>query len=83
MPISRGITKELTEEVYGVHEGDVIRITKLDDPFDHSYPGRDGVVTYIDGAGQLHGDWGSLAVIPGVDGFEVIKKKEETSDGQE
>ena len=37
------------------------------------YNGRSGVVEYIDSLGQLHGTWGGLAVIPGVDDFEVLK----------
>ena len=69
--------KETVEKEFGVHEGDTIRITKLDDPYDNSYVGRVGVVTHIDSMGQLHGDWGGLAVIPGEDEFEVIKSKEE------
>ena len=36
------------------------------------YNGRSGVVEHIDSIGQLHGTWGGLAVIPGVDDFEVI-----------
>jgi hypothetical protein len=36
------------------------------------YTGREGVVRHIDGIGQLHGDWGSLALIPGTDNFVKI-----------
>jgi hypothetical protein len=51
--------------------GDKIRIIKmLDEP---SYTGRTGVITHIDDAGQLHGTWGGLAVIPNLDEIEVIK----------
>ena len=35
------------------------------------YNGRSGVVEHIDSIGQLHGTWGGLAVIPGVDEIEV------------
>ena len=35
------------------------------------YNGRSGVVERIDFIGQLHGTWGGLAVIPGVDEFKV------------
>ena len=52
--------------------GDKIRILRLDDPYDYDYPGRVGIVKHIDSAGQLHGTWGGLAVIPGVDEFEII-----------
>ena len=52
--------------------GDTIRITKLDDPYDHSYVGREGVVEFIDSMDQIHGSWGGLALIPGEDDFIVI-----------
>ena len=77
MPRLSGFNKHMAELVYGVHEGDTIRITKLDDPYDHTYAGREGVVEHIDDSGQLHGTWGGLAVVPGEDGFTVIKRKEE------
>lgn len=53
--------------------GDRIKIIELNDPYDHSYPGRSGTVEYIDSMGQLHGTWGGLAVIPEVDLYEIIK----------
>lgn len=59
---------------HGVKVGDTIRITKLDDPYDHSYVGREGVVEFIDSADQIHGTWGGLALIPGEDDFIVIKR---------
>lgn len=59
-----------------VKVGDKIRIIKMDDcGYDKSareYAGREGEVTLVDGMGQLHGTWGGLAVIPGVDEFEII-----------
>lgn len=61
-------------EYLGIHKGDTIRITRLDDPYTpESYVGREGVVEHIDDAGQLHGTWGGLAVIPGVDGVQIVK----------
>ena len=39
------------------------------------YAGKQGVITKIDDMGQLHGTWGGLAVIPGVDEFTIIKEK--------
>ena len=56
--------------------GDRIRITRLDDPYTPkgSYVGREGTIEFIDSIGQLHGTWGGLAVIPGVDEYEVIKE---------
>lgn len=54
--------------------GDVIRIIELNDPYDKTYPGRIGTVTCIDDAGQIHGTWGGLAVIPKVDKYQIIKR---------
>jgi len=59
---------------HGVKVGDTIRITKLDDPYDHSYVGREGVVEFIDSMSQIHGSWGGLAIIPGEDDFIVIRR---------
>lgn len=39
-----------------------------------NYTGKSGVVTHIDDAGQLHGTWGGLAVIPGEDSFKEWKQ---------
>lgn len=57
--------------------GDTIRIVRLNDDGGKDfqakmYNGRSGVVKYIDSLGQLHGTWGGLAVIPGVDEFEIL-----------
>ena len=57
--------------------GDTIRIIRMNDDGGKDlqarmYNGRSGVVEHIDSKGQLHGTWGGLAVIPGVDDFEVI-----------
>jgi len=38
------------------------------------YEGREGVVKYIDDLGQLHGTWGSCALIPGTDQFELVQR---------
>jgi hypothetical protein len=54
-----------------VKEGDKIRIIHLEGE-DNSYDGKEGTVDHIDSIGQLHGTWGGLAVIPGVDDFEII-----------
>ncbi|MCQ2219766.1 MAG: DUF4314 domain-containing protein [Prevotella sp.] len=54
--------------------GDRIKIVRLEDPYNHSYAGREGVVQHIDSMGQLHGTWGDLAVIPGEDIIEVIEE---------
>ncbi len=60
--------------------GNEIRIIEMDDaegkdPAACSYAGKSGTIVYIDDAGQLHGIWGALAVIPGIDKFEIINEK--------
>lgn len=54
-----------------VKVGDKIRIIHLKDE-DNTYDGKEGIIEYIDDIGQLHGSWGGLGVIPGVDDYEVI-----------
>lgn len=39
------------------------------------YTGKEGIIKSIDDAGQLHGSWGGLAIIPGEDSFEIIKEE--------
>ena len=51
--------------------GDTIKIIHMKD--EPGYDGTIGVVDLIDDAGQLHGTWGGLAVIPELDEFEVIE----------
>lgn len=58
--------------------GTKIRIKRLDDAngldtIAQKYSGKEGVIDHIDSIGQLHGTWGGLAVIPGVDEFEVLE----------
>ena len=58
--------------------GDTIRIIRMNDDGGkdlqaRNYNGRSGVVEHIDSIGQLHGTWGGLAVIPGVDEIETLK----------
>ena len=54
-----------------VKVGDKIKIIHMKD--EPGYDGAIGVVEHIDDAGQLHGTWGGLAVIPDLDELEVIK----------
>ena len=54
-----------------VKVGDTIKIIHMKD--EPGYDGTIGVVDLIDDAGQLHGSWGGLAVIPELDEFEVIE----------
>lgn len=53
--------------------GDYIRIEHMDG--EPEYTGREGTITKIDDAGQLHGTWGGLAVIPGADSFTIVVEK--------
>ena len=52
--------------------GDMIKIISMED--EPAYTGRCGVIERIDDIGQLHGTWGGLAVIPGVDTIKIIEK---------
>lgn len=54
-----------------VKVGDKIRIIHLSGE-DGRYDGREGIVEWIDGIGQLHGTWGGLAIIPEEDEFEIL-----------
>ena len=42
-----------------------------------NYWGRIGRIKHVDGAGQLHGTWGSLAVVPGVDKYFILKENDD------
>ena len=50
--------------------GKTIRIIEMEN--EPGYLGRTGKVEFVDDQGQLHGTWGGLAIIPGIDSFEVI-----------
>ncbi len=50
--------------------GTKIRITSMEG--EPHYEGKEGEIKFIDDAGQLHGSWGGLAVIPEVDQYEII-----------
>ena len=52
--------------------GDKIKIIYMKGEPD--YTGKEGIITHIDDFLQLHGDWGSLAIIPDMDEFEVIER---------
>lgn len=58
---------------YNYHIGDRIRIDDLKDIRSGDYNGRTGTIEHIDSIGQLHGTWGGLALIPGIDDLSVIK----------
>lgn len=50
--------------------GKRLRIKRMDG--EPAYDGREGTVTSIDDALQIHGTWGGLAIVPGVDEYEII-----------
>ena len=52
--------------------GDAIKIIKMEG--EPQYTDREGVVTHIDDAGQIHGTWGGCAVIPELDTYTILKK---------
>lgn len=51
----------MKQEYMGYSVGDKIRIKFMDG--EPNYSGREGVVTYIDDLGGIHGTWGGLALI--------------------
>ena len=53
-----------------VQIGDTIKIIRMDG--EPKYTNREGVVTHIDDAGQIHGTWGGCAIIPEVDKFIIL-----------
>lgn len=59
------------KEIVEKYLGKTIMILHLKGEGD-AYAYRTGVVESIDDIGQLHGTWGSLAVIPDVDEFVVM-----------
>ena len=46
-----------------------------DEPRAADYIGKTGTVELIDSKGQLHGDWGGLAILP-EDDYEVLQEGE-------
>ena len=51
--------------------GDTVKIIKMEG--EPQYTNREGVVTHIDDAGQIHGTWGGCALIPEVDEFIILE----------
>ena len=50
--------------------GDTIKIIRMEG--EPQYADREGVVTHIDDAGQIHGTWGGCAIIPEVDTYIIL-----------
>ena len=51
--------------------GDTIKIIHMEG--EPQYTNREGVVTHIDDASQIHGTWGGCAIIPEVDEFIILE----------
>ena len=62
--------KESTMEKVKIN--DTIKIIKMEG--EPQYTDREGRVTHIDDAGQIHGTWGGCAVIPEVDTYIIVKR---------
>lgn len=43
------------------------------------YNNKIGFIEFIDAIGQLHGTWGSLAVIPEIDIIQIMENNNETN----
>lgn len=59
-------------------KGTKIRCINMQDSIHPIPPGTVGEVEHVDDAGQIHMHWqngSSLALIPGIDEFEVIERK--------
>ena len=50
--------------------GDSLKIIEMQE--EPHYNGRTGEVTFIDDMGQIHGTWGGLAIVPGIDKIRII-----------
>ena len=57
-----------------VKVGDRIKIIEMKG--EPQYTDREGVVTHIDDAGQIHGTWGGCAIIPKLDVCIVIEREQ-------
>ena len=55
-----------------VRIGDRIKIIRMES--EPQYTNREGVVTHIDDAGQIHGTWGGCALIPEIDTFVILNR---------
>ena len=70
MKASIGDTIKITKVNYCIPDGDLDTQAK-------ALEGKEGVVTDIDALGQLHGTWGCLAIIPGLDKYEIVQNKKD------
>ena len=56
--------------MWNVKIGDTIKIIKMEG--EPQYTDREGVVTHIDDAGQIHGTWGGCALIREIDTYIIL-----------
>ena len=57
------------KELEGKYLGKKVKVMILDP---YSPISATGIVEHVDDAGQLHGTWGGLAAIPGIDRIELM-----------
>ena len=55
-----------------VKVGDHIKILNMEG--EPQYKDREGMITHIDDAGQIHGTWGGCALIPEIDTFVILNR---------
>lgn len=58
-----------------VKKGDKLRVDFM--AGEPHYTNKEGIVEHVDDAGQIHGTWGGLAIIPGKDQFTILEQKKE------
>ena len=58
--------------------GTKIKIIEMKD--EPQYTNREGVVTHIDDAGQIHGTWGGCAIIPCIDTYITIDERNDENE---
>ncbi len=67
------MTIQRIKEIY--YPGQRIRLLHMEDQYQPVPDGMEGSVAFVDDAGQIHMKWDngrSLALIPGVDQFDII-----------
>ena len=55
-----------------INIGDKLKIINM--VGEPQYTNKEGFITHIDDAGQIHGTWGGCAIIPKVDTFIILKR---------
>ena len=53
--------------------GDTIKIIKMEG--EPQYTNREGVVTHIDDADQIHGTWSGCAIVTEIDEFVILNTR--------